>query len=279
MPGQPFCVVKKLAPRSIEPSQIAIAQQQFYLEARSLSILGSHSQIPTLLDYLTIDSDRYLVEEYIPGHVLTQLLDRQQQFTEPDVEIFLTQMLRLLAYIHSHRLIHRDIKPQNIIICQTDRRFVLVDFGAVKDFSYLSNETKDSTIGSQSIGTPGFAPPEQLADRTVYASDIYALGMTCLYLLTGKEPMQFPTDPYTCELEWADAVDISESFREIISKMVQISLADRYQSAMQVLIALDNRSVRAKLRTYINRKYAIAKDENIDTRSSHPAVVDWALGI
>ncbi len=277
LPGQPLCVIKQLDPKVTNSHQIALASR-FYLEAQSLSRLGTHAQIPTLLDYFQVDTDLYLVQSYIPGRVLTDLVDSQHTFTEQQVENFLIHMLQLLEYIHSNRLIHRDIKPQNIILCQTDRRFVLVDFGAVKDLDRQSNNN-DSTIVSQSIGTPGFAPPEQLANRTVYASDIYALGMTCLYLLTGKEPTQFPTDPYTCELVWADLVDISVELSEIISKMVQVSLADRFKSATQVLIALDNRAVRAKLREYLDRKYAIAKHESIASQVAYPSVINWALNI
>ncbi len=287
LPGQPLCVIKQLALSSTDEQEIATLQHQFYLEAATLSSLGSHAQIPTLLDYFHIDTDLYLVEEYIPGIVLSQSIDRiatrseqsQTRFAEPQIEDFLLQMLRLLEYIHSHRTIHRDIKPQNIILCQTDRRFVLVDFGAVKDLNASATQLSHRSDLSRSIGTPGFAPPEQLANRTVYASDIYALGMTCLYLLTGKEPNQFPIDPYTCELVWADTVEISPSLSEIIRKTIQVSLADRYQSASEVLNALDNRSVRTTLKAYLDRKYAISKTESIGSQLTYPAVIDWALGI
>ena len=277
LPGQPPCVIKQLALPSTDPQEIATLQHQFYLEAATLSRLGSHAQIPTLLDYFHIDTDLYLVEEYIPGIVLSQ--QSQTRFTETQIEDFLLQMLRLLEYIHSHRTIHRDIKPQNIILCQTDRRFVLVDFGAVKDLHASTAQFSDRADLSRSIGTPGFAPPEQLANRTVYASDIYALGMTCLYLLTGKEPNQFPIDPDTCELVWADTVEISPSLGEIIRKTIQVSLADRYQSASEVLNALDNRSVRTTLKAYLDQRYAISKTESIGSQLTYPAVIDWALGI
>ena len=287
LPGQPPCVIKQLAFQSTDAQQLATLQQQFYLEADTLSRLGSHAQIPTLLDYFNIDTDLYLVEEYVPGIVLSQAIDDattqthrgQTRFTEPQIEDFLLQMLRLLEYIHGHRSIHRDIKPQNIILCQTDRRFVLIDFGAVKDLNPSTAQSSDLTDLSQSIGTPGFAPPEQLANRPVYASDIYGLGMTCIYLLTGKDPTQLLTDPYTCELVWADRIEISASLSEIIGKMVQISLTDRYRSASEVLNALANRSVRTTLKTYLDQKYAIAKTESIGSQLAYPAVIDWALGI
>ena len=279
LPGQPLCVIKKLATRFTDPKLTEIAISQFELEALSLSQLGSHAQIPSLIDYLRIGDDLYLVEEYIPGSVLTKSIDDRGKFSQIEVENFLMQMLRLLEYIHSHHLLHCDIKPQNIISCQTDRRFVLVDFGAVKDIDPIQlNRGRDRT-SSASIGTPGFAPPEQLANRAVPASDIYALGMTCIYLLTGKNPSQFPTDPHTCELMWADGIDISIDLRETISKTIQIPLGDRYHSATQVLTDLDNRSVRAKLRTYLDQKHAVSKTGQIGDRAYYPAVVHWALGI
>jgi serine/threonine protein kinase len=278
LPGQPFCVIKKLAPRSTNSDLMAAARWRFYQEARSLSRLGSHAQIPALLDYLKIGTDLYLVEEYIPGRTLAQIVKEQRRFTETEVARFLIQMLHLLGYVHQHRLIHRDIKPQNIILCQTDLRFVLIDFGAVKDL-YPSIETSQPHIVSGAIGTPGFAPPEQLADRTVYASDLYSLGITCLYLLTGKEPSQFPTDPHTCELIWTEGLKIDRDLSEIVSKMVTITIADRYKSVSQIITALGNRSIRAKLRRYLDRKYAIAKTTSIESPIYYPAAIHWALAL
>ncbi len=279
LPGQPLCIIKKLAPRVSNPGLVATARWRFYLEARSLSQLSSHAGVPALLDYFRIGNHLYLVEEYIPGRNLAQIVSQQRKFTESEVETFLVQMLRLLEYIHSHRLIHRDIKPQNIILCQTDRRFVLVDFGAVKDLYPASNRRRDPSLVSRAIGTPGFAPPEQLADRAVYASDLYGLGMTCLYLLTGKEPTQLRTDPVSCELIWSDEVEININSIEILSKMVRISLTERYQSATQILAALANRSVRSKLRTYLDRKRTIAQNQDPDSPLQYPPVVYWALDL
>jgi serine/threonine protein kinase len=275
LPGEPLCVIKQFAPTCTDPQLIEIARSQFELEALSLSRLGSHAQIPCLLDYFQSGSNCYLVEEYIQGTVLSQLIAAKGSFTESEVEKFLDQMLRLLAYIHSHHLIHQDIKPQNIILCQTDLRFVLVDFGAAKDIDPATQQPESN----RAIGTPGFASPEQLASRPVYASDIYGLGMTCIYLLTGKDPREFMTDPQTCDLIWSDGVEISVGLSEIIDKMIQVPLVDRYQSATQVLTALDNRSIRAKLRTYLDQKHAVAKSENSGSLGYYPAVVHWALGI
>jgi serine/threonine protein kinase len=276
LPGQPLCIVKKLAPTVSDPKLIDRAYQQFDLEALSLSRLGTHAQVPCLLDYFRLGTEVYLVQEYIPGLVLNQVVRKQGTFTEAAVEQFLTQMLHLLEYIHSHHLIHRDIKPENIILCQTDRRFVLVDFGAVEDLDPAA--ANRHLNARQAIGTPRFAPPEQLAGRAVYASDLYALGMTCIYLLTGQEPSQFATDPHTCELMWAEEIEISDGLRETIDKTIQVSLTDRYHSATQVLTALENRTTRAKLRTYLDQKHAVSHNAHVGS-GAYPAVVHWALGI
>lgn len=284
LPGQPLCVIKKLAPKFTNPNSIATARWRFYIEARTLSRLGSHCQIPILMDYFKIGKDLYLVEEYVPGDTLAKIVRHRRRFNEKEVENFLIHMLRLLQYIHGHKVIHRDIKPQNIILSQIDRRLVLIDFGAVKDLYPPANISRQRTI-SRAIGTPGYASPEQLADRPVYASDIYSLGMTCLYLLTGKDPLQFSIDPHTCELIWENETNISRGLAEVIGHMIRVSLADRYKSATQVLNALDYRSTRAKLRDYVDTKHSLdrtrifAPDRDSPLPPYHPPVVRWAIAL
>jgi serine/threonine protein kinase len=284
LPGQPLCVIKKLAPRVTNPSLLATARWRFYIEARTLSRLGGHCQIPTLMDYFKIGQDLYLVEEYVPGDTLSQIVRHRRRFNEKEVENFLVHMLRLLEYIHSHKIVHRDIKPQNIILSRIDRRLVLIDFGAVKDLHPPANISRQRTI-SRAIGTPGYAPPEQLADRPVYGSDIYALGITCVYLLTGKEPLQFSIDPRTSEILWQNEINISNGLAQVITKMIQVSLADRYKSATQVLNALENRAIRAKLQAYLRKKQSLVNTRTFtpDPASSlppyYPPAVRWAIGL
>jgi serine/threonine protein kinase len=288
LPGHPRCVIKKLAPKFNHPASLVAARWRFYLEARSLGRLGGHCQVPALVDYFKIGKDIYLVEQYVPGRTLSQIVGTSRCFTEIEIENFLVHMLRLLVYIHSHRLIHRDIKPQNIILSDTDRRLVLLDFGAVKDLD-PPEKVKHHQAIERAIGTPGYAPPEQLANRPVYASDIYSLGMTCLYLLTGKSPLQISTDPLTCEVVWDENVQIGPDLMAIISKMVRVSVADRYRTATEVLNDLDSRSVRAKLRDYLKVKRQIDRSplrranqlEDIDNPferfSTYPPAVRWAI--
>ncbi len=277
LPGQPLCVIKHLVPKFTNPALLTIAKWRFYVEARTLSHLGSHSQIPLLIDYFRKDGEMYLVQEYIPGDTLFEAIRSHAVKTEAEVQDFLLEMLHLLTYVHSCRLIHRDIKPQNIIHCATDNRLVLIDFGAVTDREGSHQDDKRLTI--KAIGTPGYAPPEQVSGQPVYASDIYALGMTCIFLLTGKEPIYFAVDPRTSEVRWRSGVQISDDLTDIIDKMIRISLTDRYQSAVQVLQAIDSRQLRTKLRRYMDSKYtqgmsdtqAISNDVNL------PPAVQWAM--
>jgi serine/threonine protein kinase len=278
LPGQPLCVIKHLTPKFNNPALLTIAKWRFYVEARTLSQLGSHSQIPLLIDYFRKDGEMYLVQEYIPGETIFQLVREGQCYDESAVKNFLLEMLKLLSHVHSHRLVHRDVKPQNIIHCQTDNRLVLIDFGAVSDRE--GYQPSNNRLFSRAIGTPGYAPPEQVSEQPVYASDLYALGMTCIFMLTGQEPLTWKVDLQTCEVIWREKVQVSDYFAEILNRMIRISLADRYQSTIQVLHSLENQRLQSKLGKYSNSKHSnspISGDLE-ETKVNHlPPAVQWAL--
>jgi serine/threonine protein kinase len=239
LPGEPLCVIKQLCPKYSDPSALETAQKRFEREAKILGKLGSHSQIPRLLNYFVDEGEFYLVQEYIRGSTLARLVRRSGFFSEEAVKHFLREMLLLLQYVHKQQVIHRDIKPQNIIRCQDDGRLVLIDFGAVKELVAQAGDTSMKAPTTHFIGTVGFAPPEQFSLRPVYGSDIYALGITCLYLLTGKAPLDFDSDRYTGELIWQDSIQLSEPFAKVLGKMLKISLSERYQSVEPILRTLE----------------------------------------
>jgi len=239
LPGEPECVIKQLCPKTTNPVILQRASERFEREAKILGQLGSHAHIPRLLDYFQIDGEFYLVQEYIRGVNLAKEVRLAGPLYEYGVQRFLREILPVVDYIHRNQVIHRDIKPPNIIRCQDDGRLVLIDFGAVREEIAEITETSLRCQTTQFVGTMGFAPPEQLSLRPVYASDIYALGVTCLYLLTGRSPMEFETDPRTGEIQWQEIVQVSSYFAKILTKMLKISPCDRYQSAAQVLRALE----------------------------------------
>jgi serine/threonine-protein kinase len=239
LPGQPLCVIKQLCPKFSDPLALQSARKRFEREAKTLALLGSHSQIPSLLDYFVMNDEFYLVQEYVRGATMARFVRRSGRVTEAGVKQFLREILPVLQYIHKNQVIHRDIKPQNIIRCEDDGRLVLIDFGAVKEQIVQSGDTSMKAATTQFIGTVGFAPPEQFSLRPVYASDIYALGITCLYLLTGKAPLDFESERTTGEICWQDVVQVSDSFAKILEKMLKIPLRERYQSAEAVLRSLN----------------------------------------
>lgn len=238
LPGQPLCAIKLLCPRISEQDALDTARRRFRREAKTLAALGSHSQIPRLLDYFTLGEDFYLVQEYIRGMTLARLVRRYGPQSELAVTRFLREMLVLLQYVHSNGVIHRDIKPQNIIRCQDDGRLVLIDFGAVKEQLVQALGFSSKNITTHFVGTVGFAPPEQYTLRPVFASDIFALGVTTLYLLTGKAPLDFKSDRAGL-LQWREKVQVSKPLGRILDKMLQPSLPDRYQLVLPILKTLD----------------------------------------
>lgn len=241
LPGQPNCVIKQLRPTATALHILQMARDLFEREARTLGRIGNHPQIPQLLDFFEANQEFYLVQEYISGATLQQEVKREGAFGELKTKVFLSEILPILQYVHSHQVIHRDIKPANLIRRSHDCKLVLIDFGAVKNqVSNVNASLSDQTaLTSYAIGTPGFAPPEQMAMRPVYASDLYALGVTCIYLLTGKSPKDLDYDPATGELVWQKQVQVSDHFAKVLRKMLEVSVRHRYQSANEILRDLD----------------------------------------
>lgn len=236
-----LCVIKQLRPMSKDPQVEQMTRLLFDREAKILGTVLRHPQVPKLLDYFEEKERFYLVQEYIKGHNLHREVRMNGCFSEAGVKQFLSEILPILKYLHQKKILHRDIKPANLIRRSDDCQLVLIDFGAVKDkvTSILTGSAVDSdNLTAFAVGTAGFAPPEQLARRPVYASDIYALGVTCVYLLTGKTPKQLKWDSLTGEIYWQEHVKVSEQFALVLKKMLALSLSDRYQSVDQVLRAL-----------------------------------------
>jgi serine/threonine-protein kinase len=238
-PDHPNCVIKLLCPKVSSESALETAKLRFEREAKILSKLGHHEQIPTLIDYFVMAGEFYLVQEYIQGGTLARLIRRHGPLSEAAVRQFLREMLPLLHYIHSNQVIHRDLKPQNIIRCPTKKRLVLIDFGAVKELIAHMDEGTCKGVTTHFVGTVGFAPPEQFSLRPVYSSDLYALGVTCLYLLSGIGPLDLDVDRHTGKFLWHDRIKVSEELSDILDKMLHPSHRERFASARSILVALN----------------------------------------
>jgi serine/threonine protein kinase, bacterial len=239
LPGEPSCVIKQLRPSGNAPHILQMARELFEREAKTLGTIGNHPQVPRLLDYFEDSEQFYLVQEYISGATLQQEIKHNGVFSEAGVKQFLSEILPLLQYIHERKVIHRDIKPANLIRRTQDARLVLIDFGAVKNQVSQASQSGQTALTAYAIGTPGFAPPEQMAMRPVYASDLYAVGVTCIYMLTGKSPKDLEYNPTTGEMMWEQLVHVSDHLSEVLRKMLEVSVRNRYQSSQEVLRALE----------------------------------------
>jgi serine/threonine protein kinase len=234
------CAIKQFKPAVImNPEQLKVAQELFHREAEILEQLGSeHAQIPNLFAFFDIPApnrmtgidDRffYLVQEFIDGENLEQELHRRGKFTEAEILEVLTEMLKILEFVHSYNVIHRDIKPSNIMR-HVQGRLYLLDFGAIKNIA---------KPGSTIIYSQGYAPPEQFRGQQVFfASDLYALAATCVVLLT-NESHENLFDTVRDRWQWENFAQVSDLTRDVLNKMLQSAPFDRFQSVQETLSAL-----------------------------------------
>ncbi|MBD2245889.1 serine/threonine protein kinase [Nostoc sp. FACHB-888] len=241
LPGRPHCVVKHFQPKDSNPAILPIAKSLFDREAEVLYQLGNdHDQIPRLFAHFNEDGDFYLVQEFIDGHALTQEIVPGQRLSENAVLNLLKEILEVLSFVHQNNIIHRDIKPQNLMRRHSDQKIVLIDFGSIKKIGALG---AGLTIA---VGTPGYMPSEQAKGKPRLCSDIYALGMIGIQALTGLIPEQLQEDPNTGEVLWRHQAQVSNVLADILDTMVRDRFSQRYQSASEALQALNSDLVLSK---------------------------------
>lgn len=244
MPSGRKCVIKQLKPAIQVTTIPEWLQERFKREATILEELGeNNSQIPRLYAYFSEKGDFYLVQEWIEGMTLTQKHQQQGNFSEKEVRGILCDLLPVLDYIHTHRIIHRDIKPDNIIWRQSDGKPVLIDFGVMKEAVATMVNSDGKTAYSVILGTPGYMSSEQAAGRPLYSSDLYSLGLTAVFLLTGKTPQYLETDASTGEfIWWQDLPNLHPSLTTVIDRAIRFHPRDRFASATEMLAALQVQS-------------------------------------
>ncbi|REJ60615.1 MAG: hypothetical protein DWQ56_05300 [Microcystis aeruginosa DA14] len=235
-PSKPYCVIKQFFSSAQGTGTLQKAAELFKEEAIRLDSLGRYPQIPELYAYFTANDGRqYLVQEYIEGQNLEQELKQEGVFNEAKIKHLLSEILPILEFIHSKQVIHRDIKPENIIRRKSDNKLILVDFGAAKFVSPL-NRSMTGTI----IGSAEYIAPEQGNGKAVNASDLYSLGITCLYLLTGISPFDLfdGGEHQWVWRQWLVNNPVSNDSGNILDKLIEFGTKKRYQYASEVLQAL-----------------------------------------
>jgi serine/threonine protein kinase len=227
--GRRQCVVKKLRDDFFREEDKEKAMAFFEREADVLSKL-QHSNIVHIHDSFKEDGDCYLVMEYVEGENLHQMLGRRgEPFPEEQVLQWASQIAEVLDYLHTNdpQIIYRDLKPSNIMI-DTKDRVKLVDFGIARPYVEDSDNTH--------VVSAGYSPPEQYWGAADPRSDVYALGATMYFLLTGEEPLALQTSSPR-----KMSMDISEHSDMIVQRATAQDLLLRYQSALEMKEDIDRR--------------------------------------
>lgn len=275
LPKNPICVVKQLKPTSKEAFVLETAKRLFDQEAEILYSLGSHDRIPRLLAHFQESKEFYLVQEFADGRDLTHEIGKGIRLPQSFVIDLLKEVLEILVFVHERGVVHRDIKPANLIRRKSDRKIVLIDFGAVKEIGSLAVDSQGNTNLTIAIGSPGYMPVEQINGKPRFSSDIYAVGMMAIQAIIGAEPRRFAEHPETAELIWRDHVpqDIySPQFLEILDKMVRYDFRQRYQTASEVLEAItllsrDTHDLRTIVKSDTNQQAIQSNDQQLNKKN------------
>jgi WD40 repeat protein len=234
------CVVQKF---SLEDEKAENLEQK----AQKLEQLANHPQIPTLLAYFSHKQHFYLVQEFITGRNLAQVVEEEGALNEAQIWQLLADLLPVLQFISDRHIIHCDIKPQNIIRRippnpEGKGNLVIVDFSTAKLVTKIDWLTDENPIGS-----PEYAAPEQTRGKAVFASDLYSLGVTCISLLTQIPPFDLFDIANNCWV-WQDYLTTKGDIylqdtkhlrlRKILEKLLQNTISQRFQSANEVMQAM-----------------------------------------
>ena len=236
-----FCALKELIPAQTENYVLEKSKQLFQREAAILYQV-QHPQVPQFRATFEQDQRLFLVQDYVEGKTYRTMLDERKAagktFSQAEVLHLLRQLLPVLAHLHSRGIIHRDIAPDNIILRESDAKPVLIDFGVVKELATRIQSTNTPSEVT-TVGKLGYAPSEQIQSGRAYpSSDLYALAVTAVVRLSGREPQEL-FDETQLRWNWQRWVTLTErGLAQVLNRMLSYKPGDRYQSVVEVAIAL-----------------------------------------
>jgi serine/threonine protein kinase len=206
---------------------------RFWEEAKQLAAFD-HPNIVKVKDFFKSNGSTYFVMEYIEGETLQAKKLKGELNGEQRIFAVMTQLLAAVETVHNAGMLHRDIKPENILIA-SDNRVVLIDFGSARDFE------DGKTLAHTTLISPGYAPIEQYSNRAKRGAytDIYALGATLYFLLTGQKPLP-ATDRYREQLPGPQQLNpaISTQLSSAVMMAMAMEPEDRFQSVADLKAAL-----------------------------------------
>jgi len=240
-----YCVrstqTRKIHLHGIEEEVYEKFRQKFVEEAQTLINLD-HLNIVKVIDIFEENDTSYIVMPFIEGKTLQQLVEEQGKLEYEIAVNYIAQLSEAIAYIHKNGILHRDIKPDNIMLTP-DNRVVLIDFGSAREFIH------DKTQSHTAILTKGYAPLEQYSSvgRKGAYSDIYSLGAVFYFSLTGQKPLDAPARTMDAMPEPKDLVpSILKEANFTIMKAMQLNIEDRYQQVSEFMDDLLGKRKRSK---------------------------------
>jgi eukaryotic-like serine/threonine-protein kinase len=228
-----------LKPQQKEALSLSRTTEQIIAELAKLAAIENEDRVSRFAEYFIDEENLYLIQEYIEGDNLAQIIENQFVLSEVEVIDLIADTATALIPIHKQQIIHGNIKPSSLIKRSSDQKIALVDFGAISEAINLFPDSKT-----------GYIPPEQIAGRLIFASDIYALGMTAIHVLTGISPQNLEKNPRTGEILWHRKARISPGFAKILDKMIRLDKRKRYKSMAQVVKDLKKIQHKSKLRAW-----------------------------
>ncbi|MBD3880591.1 serine/threonine protein kinase [Phormidium tenue FACHB-886] len=234
------CALKEFIPPQGSSYALNKAKELFQREAAILYQI-QHPQIPQFRATFEENQRLFLVQDYVDGKTFRALLNERKAkgitFSEAEILQLIRQILPILHHIHGKGIIHRDIAPDNIMLRQQDGLPVLIDFGVVKEIA-TRVQSPETNAEPTTVGKFGYAPSEQMQTGRAYpSSDLYALAVTSLVLLTGREPQEL-YDDRSLTWNWQRWATLSPAVAQVFNRMLSYRPSDRYSSAAEVAQAL-----------------------------------------
>lgn len=240
---QPRRVVRQLQLQGRTPKALRFILVLLKKKAEAIKHVGTHDQIPQIIECFEENSSFYLVEEYIEGRSLAEILKPGQRFSEELVRQLLQEILKILLVVHGWGVIHRSIKPSSIIQRHSDGKLVLTGFGVFKEISSQNVRSINGASPSFLNGASAYSPPEQAHGQRHFSHDIYAVGMIGIQALTGLSAEDLQQIKQSDQghgrlpesLSWHSYAQASPQLAEVLDRMVYPQAKHRYRTVAEVL--------------------------------------------
>lgn len=238
-PAPRLCVIRELHPLGTHPQAKQEARVAFERVATTLKEWTSQGA-PVPRVYATIEAGEkfYLVQEWIEGSTLEEIVQQQGPLPESQVRQILAQVLSGLVVVHGKRVLHGDLRPETIIVRSVDGVPILTNFAFTK--AAMADSTLTTKQRAALVNPSEFVPAEQLAGHPTFASDGYSAGLLAIYLLTGQRPVGLEKDAITGQPHWMAHTALSAEFADFLVKATQPHPGDRFFTARSMLVGLNN---------------------------------------